>query len=145
MKIAFSSAAALLLIDVMSASAGNLAGQYQVTGKNVDGSTYSGTAQIVVTSDTTCRISWQTDAAASQGLHAERHKLRGELYARRRDRARALPDQARRNAGRIADDLRQTLRRHRDAYADQLVSRIDYSARAGAEYFGAGKAGAPVA
>jgi len=67
MKIAFSGAAALLLIDVMSASAGNLAGQYQVTGKNVDGSTYSGTAQIVVTSDTTCRISWQTDAAASQG------------------------------------------------------------------------------
>jgi len=55
MKIAFSGAAALLLIDVMSASAGNLAGQYQVTGKNVDGSTYSGTAQIVVTSDTTCR------------------------------------------------------------------------------------------
>ena len=48
MKIAFSGAAALLLIDVMSASAGNLAGQYQVTGKNVDGSTYSGTAQIVV-------------------------------------------------------------------------------------------------
>ena len=44
MKIAFSGAAALLLIDVMSASVGNLAGQYQVTGKNVDGSTYSGTA-----------------------------------------------------------------------------------------------------
>jgi hypothetical protein len=66
MKIAFSGAAALLLIDVMSASAGNLAGQYQVTGKNVDGSTYSGTAQIVVTSDTTCRISWQTDASASK-------------------------------------------------------------------------------
>ena len=44
MKIAFSGAASLLLIDVMSASAGNLAGQYQVTGKNVDGSTYSGTA-----------------------------------------------------------------------------------------------------
>ena len=68
LQIAFSAVAALLLMRATSASAGNLAGQYQVAGKNVDGSTYAGTAQIGATSDTTCKISWQTGGAASQGI-----------------------------------------------------------------------------
>ncbi len=67
MKIAFG-VGALVLMGTVSASAGNLAGQYQVAGKNVDGSAYTGTAEIVATSDTTCKMSWQTGGTTSQGI-----------------------------------------------------------------------------
>lgn len=52
----------------MPATAQELGGRYQVAGKNFNGSTYSGTAEIVVTSRNTCRISWVTGGTTSQGI-----------------------------------------------------------------------------
>ncbi len=69
MKMAFGVASAcLLLASVASASAQNLPGKYQVEGKNLDGSDYSGTAEIVATSEVTCRITWQTGSTTSEGI-----------------------------------------------------------------------------
>ena len=47
------------------ASAQSLAGQYRVQGTNPDGSSYGGTATITVTSDTTCRIEWDTGSTSA--------------------------------------------------------------------------------
>ncbi len=69
MKIVFRIVSALLLLaSLTSASAAGLPGKYHVAGKNADGSTYSGTAEIVATSETTCRITWQTGSTTSQGI-----------------------------------------------------------------------------
>lgn len=43
-------------------------GSYQVQGKNIDGRPYTGTAEIIVTSRTTCRIVWKTGGTTSQGI-----------------------------------------------------------------------------
>ena len=69
MKIAVGIAAALILLaGVASASAQSLPGKYEVEGKNLDGSTYSGTAEIVAASETTCRITWKTGGTTSAGI-----------------------------------------------------------------------------
>ena len=44
------------------------AGTYDVQGTNLDGSAYSGTATITLTSDTTCAIEWNTADTTSQGI-----------------------------------------------------------------------------
>lgn len=44
------------------------AGTYNVEGTNLDGSAYSGTATIELTSETTCSIEWQTGSTASSGI-----------------------------------------------------------------------------
>jgi hypothetical protein len=62
------SSAFLLLAGLASAFAGGSPGKYQVEGKNPDGSTYSGTAQIVATSEVTCRITWKTGSTTSEGI-----------------------------------------------------------------------------
>ena len=61
---------AVLLLGVlaMPATAQELGGRYQVAGKNFNGSSYSGTAEIVVTSRNTCRITWVTGGTTSQGI-----------------------------------------------------------------------------
>lgn len=61
-------ATACLVASVATAAAQELGGNYRVAGKNFDGSTYSGTAEIVVTSKTTCRIVWVTGGTTSQGI-----------------------------------------------------------------------------
>lgn len=43
---------------VMPAAAQSLSGRYAVDGTNPNGSTYSGTAEIIQTSDTNCGIVW---------------------------------------------------------------------------------------
>jgi len=50
----------VILLAALTApvSAQSIAGRYQVSGTNPNGSSYSGTAQIVQTSPTTCRIAW---------------------------------------------------------------------------------------
>jgi hypothetical protein len=69
MKIAVGIAAAfMLLIGGGGASAQGLPGKYEVEGKNLDGSEYSGTAEIVATSETTCRIEWKTGETTSDGI-----------------------------------------------------------------------------
>src|SRR5262249_14012262 len=61
-------AAACLAVSIVGATAQGLGGTYRVAGKNFDGSNYSGTAEIVVTSNTTCRIRWVTGSTTSQGI-----------------------------------------------------------------------------
>lgn len=61
-------AAACLAASVATVTAEGLGGRYRVSGKNFDGSSYSGTAEIVVTSNTTCRIRWVTGGTTSQGI-----------------------------------------------------------------------------
>jgi hypothetical protein len=48
-----------------SATAQMVGGQYRVEGTNADGSAYRGTATITPSSDSTCRISWQTGSTSS--------------------------------------------------------------------------------
>jgi len=61
-------AATCLAASVATAAAQGLGGTYRASGKNFDGSGYSGTAEIIITSDTTCRIRWVTGATTSQGI-----------------------------------------------------------------------------
>ncbi len=51
-----------------TALAQDVGGKYRVAGKNADGTTYSGTAEITVTSQNTCRIVWQTGGTTSRGI-----------------------------------------------------------------------------
>jgi opacity protein-like surface antigen len=51
-----------------AAHAVDIGGSYRVVGKNPDGSEYTGTAEIVVTSKNTCRISWTTGGSTSEGI-----------------------------------------------------------------------------
>lgn len=63
MKTAIAVATAVVLFaSISGASAQNLPGKYNVEGKNLDGSAYSGTAEIIATSETTCRIRWKRAA-----------------------------------------------------------------------------------
>ncbi|MCY0146653.1 hypothetical protein OEG84_02700 [Hoeflea sp. G2-23] len=57
--------ATMMLMALGSAQAQTIGGSYQVEGTNLDGSSYSGTAQIDVTSATTCRIAWDTGTSSS--------------------------------------------------------------------------------
>jgi hypothetical protein len=50
------------------ACAQSIGGKYTVEGKNLDGSSYSGTAEIVLTSETTCAINWQTGSSEAVGI-----------------------------------------------------------------------------
>ena len=50
------------------ALAQDIGGDYTVEGTNLDGSSYGGTAKIVVVSETTCEIYWTTGPSTSQGI-----------------------------------------------------------------------------
>jgi len=59
-------AVASALFCVTPALAVDLGGNYKVTGKNSDGTAYHGEAEIVVTSENTCRITWKTGGSSVQ-------------------------------------------------------------------------------
>ena len=61
-------AAAFLAAGCLSAAAADVGGTYDVRGTNFDGSAYSGTAIITVTSANTCRIEWKTGISQSSGI-----------------------------------------------------------------------------
>jgi hypothetical protein len=61
-------AAACLAASVATATAQGLGGTYRVAGKIFDGSGYSGTAEIIITSDTTCRINWKIGSEVWRGI-----------------------------------------------------------------------------
>ena len=61
-------AAAFGLLAAQSAAAQSIGGKYNVEGTNLDGSQYKGTAEITLTSDTTCVIEWVTGNTTSQGI-----------------------------------------------------------------------------
>jgi hypothetical protein len=56
------------LFTMPSVLAQSIGGSYAVNGKNFDGSSYVGTAQIELLSDVTCSIYWQTGGSSSQGI-----------------------------------------------------------------------------
>ncbi len=51
----------------MAASAQSVSGRYTVEGRNFDGSRYRGVVEIIVTSNNTCRIVWNT-GSTSEGI-----------------------------------------------------------------------------
>lgn len=53
------------------------AGKYTVEGTNLDGSAYSGTAEITLASATTCVIEWETAGTTSTGICM----LNGDAFA----------------------------------------------------------------
>jgi len=61
-------ATVLLGAASITASAQSIGGGYTVAGTNLDGTTYSGTAAIVLTSETTCVIKWVTGSTESEGI-----------------------------------------------------------------------------
>jgi hypothetical protein len=61
-------ASALLVLLAAPASAQSIGGAYKVAGTNFDGSPYGGTAEITLTSETTCVIKWQTGGSSSEGI-----------------------------------------------------------------------------
>jgi hypothetical protein len=61
-------AAACLAASAATVSAEGLGGTYRASGKNFDGSRYSGTAEIIITSNTTCRINWQIGRDTWRGI-----------------------------------------------------------------------------
>ena len=68
MKIA-AAATVLFLALTGAAAAQNLGGNYTVQGTTATGSGYRGTARIEATSDTTCRIVWNTgNGEVSEGI-----------------------------------------------------------------------------
>lgn len=58
----------LMAAAVGAASAQDIGGRYRVEGKNLDGSSYEGVAEITLTSETTCRIVWETGSTSSTGI-----------------------------------------------------------------------------
>ncbi|MGE0499501.1 MAG: hypothetical protein AB7I79_09605 [Rhizobiaceae bacterium] len=50
------------------AAAQSIGGTYSVEGTNFNGSVYRGTAEIVLTSQTTCAIRWETGGSTSEGI-----------------------------------------------------------------------------
>ena len=62
-------AAGLILLSATAAVAEvKVGGKYSVKGTNIDGSSYSGTAEITASSRTTCRIVWKTGSSTSTGF-----------------------------------------------------------------------------
>lgn len=53
---------------LVATNANALDGSYTVQGTNLDGSRYAGTAEITLTSQTTCKIVWTTGATSSNGI-----------------------------------------------------------------------------
>lgn len=61
-------AAAAALLMASSAQAAEVGGSYTAKGTNFDGSAYSGEAEITVTSNTTCAITWTTGSTNAKGF-----------------------------------------------------------------------------
>jgi hypothetical protein len=57
---------ACALMVATPAFAVDVGGTYKVKGKNADGSPYAGKAEIVVTSENTCRITWTSGSSSVQ-------------------------------------------------------------------------------
>ncbi len=64
----FPLAFALVVAMTGAVAAADVGGTYDVRGTNFDGSAYSGTAIITITSANTCRIEWKTGISQSSGI-----------------------------------------------------------------------------
>jgi hypothetical protein len=70
----------------LPAAAQSIGGQYTTQGTNLDGSPYSGSAEITLTSETTCEIKWATGSTEASGIcmrndgsFAAGYELNGEI------------------------------------------------------------------
>ena len=61
-------AAVVLAAGCLTANAAEVGGEYEVLGKNPDGSRYSGTAVITPTADYTCNIDWRLGSQDTHGI-----------------------------------------------------------------------------
>ncbi|UJW85741.1 hypothetical protein [Devosia sp. SL43] len=61
-------ASAFALATIGMAAAQDVGGSYAVDGTNINGSPYSGTAEITLLSETTCAIEWTTGPTTSTGI-----------------------------------------------------------------------------
>ncbi len=61
-------AAMLSGLVALPAAAQSIGGKYTVEGTNLDGSAYNGTAEITLTSETTCVIHWETNGTTADGI-----------------------------------------------------------------------------
>lgn len=71
---------AAVLASAAPAAAQNVGGTYTVKGTNFDGSSYKGTATITLTSNTTCRIVWQTGGSSTAGICMRNHEAFSAAY-----------------------------------------------------------------
>ena len=62
-------ASALFALSMIApAAAQSIGGSYTSAGTNLDGSPYTGTVEITLTSETTCTIHWVTGGSTSDGI-----------------------------------------------------------------------------
>jgi hypothetical protein len=61
-------AAALCAFPLLAWAGSDVGGHYTVKGTNLDGSSYSGEADINILSKTTCEIAWTTGSTTSKGI-----------------------------------------------------------------------------
>jgi hypothetical protein len=73
-------AASALAASIATASAQEIGGKYRVNGTNLNGSRYAGTAEIILTSPTTCRIAWVTGGTTSTGICMRRGNVFTAAY-----------------------------------------------------------------
>ncbi len=66
-QVLFATPLALLSL-IAVASAAEVGGKYAVQGTNFDGSKYGGSVEILVSSNTTCRIVWHIGSGTSKGI-----------------------------------------------------------------------------
>jgi hypothetical protein len=64
----FGSAVLVAVLTLPAMAQTSIGGRYRVDGTNLNGTTYSGEAQITLTSDTTCEIQWVTGSTTSVGI-----------------------------------------------------------------------------
>ena len=57
-----------LAASAFGAQAQDIGGMYTVDGTNINGSPYKGTAEVRLTSETTCEIYWTTGGSTSSGI-----------------------------------------------------------------------------
>jgi hypothetical protein len=82
----FSSILLTSMLFAPIASAQSIGGAYTVSGTNLDGTSYRGTAYIELLSEVTCAIEWTTDGVTSLGIcmrsdntFAAAYELEGEV------------------------------------------------------------------
>ncbi len=75
-RILVASLLGLMMVAPAAAQTVN-AGKYTVEGTNLDGSAYTGTAEITLASETTCVIEWDTNGTKSSGVCM----LNGDAFA----------------------------------------------------------------
>jgi hypothetical protein len=59
---------ALLAVSAVPAMAQSIGGRYTAEGTNINGTSYSGEAEITLTSETTCEIKWETGGPEASGI-----------------------------------------------------------------------------